>query len=92
VTLMAHRVTVPVTPRRVCWQRDVVLADLTSISGILGAGTRRAMPELADLLQLERRSDLPAIRPGDTVRVHVRVVEGNRERPQLFEGVVLEVK
>jgi large subunit ribosomal protein L19 len=50
------------------------------------------MPELADLLQLERRTDLPAIRPGDTVRVHVRVVEGNRERPQMFEGVVLEVK
>ena len=50
------------------------------------------MPELADLLQLTRRSDLPAIRPGDTVRVHVRVVEGNRERPQMFEGVVLEVK
>ena len=35
---------------------------------------------------------MPAIRPGDTVRVHVRVVEGNRERPQMFEGVVLEVK
>ena len=50
------------------------------------------MPELADLLQLQRRGDLPAIRPGDTVRVHVRVVEGNRERPQMFEGVVLEVK
>jgi large subunit ribosomal protein L19 len=50
------------------------------------------MPELADLLRLERRSDLPAIRPGDTVRVHVRVIEGNRERPQMFEGVVLEVK
>jgi large subunit ribosomal protein L19 len=50
------------------------------------------MPELADLLQLPRREDLPAIRPGDTVRVHVRVVEGNRERPQVFEGVVLEVR
>ncbi len=62
------------------------------LSGILAAGTRRAMPELADLLRLERRSDLPAIRPGDTVRVHVRVVEGNRERPQIFEGVVLEVR
>jgi len=44
------------------------------------------------LLQLERRSDMPPIRPGDTVRVHVRVVEGNRERPQIFEGVVLEVR
>src|SRR5438270_6686867 len=50
------------------------------------------MPEIADLLRLERRGDLPAFRPGDTVRVHVRVVEGNRERPQMFEGVVLEVK
>ena len=50
------------------------------------------MPEIADLLRLERRGDIPAIRPGDTVRVHVRVVEGNRERPQIFEGVVLEVK
>jgi large subunit ribosomal protein L19 len=50
------------------------------------------MPELAELLRIERRSDLPPIRPGDTVRVHVRVVEGNRERPQVFEGVVLEVK
>ena len=62
------------------------------LSCILAAGTRKAMPELADLLQLERRSDMPAIRPGDTVRVHVRVVEGNRERPQIFEGVVLDVK
>ncbi len=35
------------------------------------------------------RDDLPGFRPGDTVRVHVRVVEGNRARTQLFEGVVI---
>ncbi len=35
------------------------------------------------------RADLPDIRPGDTVKVHVRVVEGNRERVQVFQGVVL---
>ena len=35
------------------------------------------------------RSDLPAFRPGDTVKVHVRVVEGNRERVQVFQGVVI---
>src|ERR1700682_5901050 len=81
-----------VTPGGLWWAHDVQQADRPSVSGILAAGTRQAMPELADLLQLKRRSDLPAIRPGDTVRVHVRVVEGNRERPQLFEGVVLEVK
>jgi large subunit ribosomal protein L19 len=34
------------------------------------------------------RSDLPVFRPGDTVKVHVRVVEGNRERVQVFQGVV----
>lgn len=35
------------------------------------------------------RSDLPVFRPGDTVRVAVKVVEGNRERLQQFEGVVI---
>jgi large subunit ribosomal protein L19 len=35
------------------------------------------------------RSDLPQFRPGDTVKVHVRVVEGNRERVQVFQGVVI---
>jgi large subunit ribosomal protein L19 len=35
------------------------------------------------------REDIPDFRPGDTVKVHVRVVEGNRERAQVFEGVVL---
>jgi large subunit ribosomal protein L19 len=35
------------------------------------------------------RSDVPDFRPGDTVKVHVRVVEGSRERVQVFQGVVL---
>ena len=35
------------------------------------------------------RDDIPDFGPGDTVRVHVRVVEGNRARTQLFEGVVI---
>ncbi len=35
------------------------------------------------------RSDIPDFRPGDTLRVHVRVVEGNRERVQVFQGVVI---
>ncbi|AMY04962.1 50S ribosomal protein L19 [Staphylococcus condimenti] len=36
------------------------------------------------------RTDLPTFRPGDTVRVHVRIVEGTRERIQVFEGVVIK--
>jgi large subunit ribosomal protein L19 len=35
------------------------------------------------------RKDLPPFRPGDTVRVHVRVKEGDKERIQVFEGVVI---
>jgi len=35
------------------------------------------------------RRDIPAFRPGDTVKVHVRVVEGNRSRIQVFQGVVI---
>jgi large subunit ribosomal protein L19 len=37
------------------------------------------------------RLDFPAFRPGDTVKVHVRIVEGNRERIQIFEGLVIGV-
>ena len=35
------------------------------------------------------RDDVPGFQPGDTVRVHVRIVEGTRERVQVFEGVVI---
>jgi large subunit ribosomal protein L19 len=35
------------------------------------------------------RDDIPEFRPGDTVKVHVRVVEGNRERVQVFQGAVM---
>ena len=41
------------------------------------------------LEQEQLRSDIPEFRPGDTVRVHVKVVEGSRERIQVFEGVVI---
>ena len=41
------------------------------------------------LEQEQLRDDIPAFRPGDTVKVHVKVVEGNRERVQIFEGVVI---
>ena len=35
------------------------------------------------------RDDIPSFRPGDTVKVHVRVIEGNRSRVQQFKGVVI---
>jgi large subunit ribosomal protein L19 len=45
-----------------------------------------------DLLQREQeKPEVPVLRSGDTVRVHVKVVEGTRERIQVFEGVVIAV-
>jgi large subunit ribosomal protein L19 len=41
------------------------------------------------LLAKTRRSDLPNFKPGDTVRVHVRIKEGDKERLQAFEGLVI---
>jgi large subunit ribosomal protein L19 len=35
------------------------------------------------------RSDIPPFRPGDTLKVHVRVIEGSRQRVQIFQGVVI---
>jgi large subunit ribosomal protein L19 len=43
--------------------------------------------DLVDIAGL--RDDVPEFRPGDTVRVHVKVTEGNRSRVQVFEGVVI---
>src|SRR6201996_6334685 len=48
------------------------------------------MPTLLDSVDsASLRSDVPAFRPGDTVNVHVRVIEGNRSRIQQFKGVVI---
>jgi large subunit ribosomal protein L19 len=47
------------------------------------------MHTLDSLDSASTRSDVPAFRPGDTLKVHVRVVEGNRSRVQVFQGVVI---
>jgi len=47
------------------------------------------MDILRAVTQEQLRSDLPDFRPGSTVRVHVKVREGQRERIQVFEGVVI---
>ena len=47
------------------------------------------MSVITELEREQERNDLPEIAPGDTVRVSVKVVEGNRERIQVFEGIVI---
>jgi len=37
----------------------------------------------------QMRHDMPDFRPGDSVKVHIRIIEGNKERVQVFEGVVI---
>jgi len=44
---------------------------------------------IAELEKAQIRSDVPNFRPGDTLKVHVRVIEGNRSRIQVFQGVVI---
>lgn len=49
--------------------------------------------DLIKVLEQElMRTDIPEFKPGDTVRVHVKVIEGNRERIQAFEGIVIDRK
>ena len=49
--------------------------------------------KLIEALEKEQlRTDIPDFKPGDTVRAHVKVVEGTRERVQVFEGVVIHRK
>ena len=47
---------------------------------------------IADLGNVAKRDDVPAFRAGDTIKVHVKVVEGNRSRIQVFQGVVIKVQ
>src|SRR6201992_621353 len=47
------------------------------------------MNTLDELDAASLRSDIPAFRPGDTLKVHVRVIEGTRSRVQIFQGVVI---
>ncbi len=51
------------------------------------------MTTLVDQVAAEsRRDDVPAFRAGDTLKVHVKVVEGNRSRVQVFQGVCIKLQ
>lgn len=49
-------------------------------------------PYLSKVLNKNKRTDLPEFRIGDTIKVHVKIKEGEKERLQIFEGVVLARK
>lgn len=64
----------------------------------VGAGnTRRpladkTMNRLDSVEKTQMKEDIPAFQPGDTLRVHVRIKEGNKERLQAFEGICIAIK
>ncbi|MCK9536037.1 MAG: 50S ribosomal protein L19 [Bacilli bacterium] len=45
---------------------------------------------ISDITNEYLQTSIPEFRPGDTVKVHVKIVEGNRERIQIFEGLVIK--
>src|ERR671937_1483367 len=58
----------------------------------VSVATMNSREILASLAAEQAKAALPDVRPGDTVRVAVRVVEGNRERTQSFEGTVMRLR
>lgn len=52
----------------------------------------RTMNELMDSLKAQPNPNIPPLRPGDSVRVHVLIVEGGRERVQVFPGMVIRLR
>jgi large subunit ribosomal protein L19 len=65
-------------------------APRTTTRQIHGQNMRTAEMNTLDALDADSlRADIPDFRPGDTVKVHVRVVEGNRSRIQVFQGVII---
>ena len=51
-----------------------------------------AYEELMQSLEAEENPDIPELRAGDSVRVHVRIVEGTRERIQVFPGTIIRLR
>jgi large subunit ribosomal protein L19 len=50
------------------------------------------MDKIQEILKEQLRTDLPAFKTGDRIRVHVRVIEGDKERLQPFEGDVISIR
>jgi len=48
--------------------------------------------DIASLVKVKPNPDIPALAPGDTVKVSVKVIEGDKERTQVFQGVVIRIR
>lgn len=50
------------------------------------------MSDLIKALETKPNENIPDLRPGDTVKVHVRIIEGDRERTQVFQGTLIRIR
>ena len=50
------------------------------------------MEKINLVTSLQMRSDLPVFHPGDTINIHVKVIEGDKERVQQYQGIVMGIK
>ena len=48
--------------------------------------------DLKEVIKIEKNPNIPELDPGDSVKVHAKIVEGEKERTQIFQGVVIKVK
>lgn len=55
-------------------------------------GVKSVMNVIDQLNKTQMRMDIPSFKPGDTVKVHSRIIEGDKERIQVYEGVVIARK
>ena len=53
---------------------------------------KNKMEDLIKSLEAPDNPNIPELRPGDSVKVHVRIVDGNRERIQIFQGTVIQLR
>lgn len=63
---------------------------IVSVRALVWKECIRMQQLIEEITKDQLKTDLPEFRAGDTVKVHVKVVEGNRERIQVFEGVVIK--
>lgn len=76
-----------------CWQNSSAKLNTIDIGAESPGRKERAMNKIIDEINKEQmQRELPEFSPGDTVVVNVKVKEGNRERLQAFEGVVIAVR
>src|SRR4051794_38792431 len=76
-----------------CWKSSVPgpILDRSPFQAPLGSTKDRAMKSTDLVDNQSLRTDIPQFGPGDEVKVHVKVIEGNKERVQIFQGNVIAI-